>query len=142
MSNQSQRKPRVPLGAQLNPDDDADLIAWLEGIPAGQKQVHIKAVLRAGLAAGGVKIETPRQDHGVEELQSEIATLRQYVEVHLPKMVSDDPALSKRLELIEEWVRWFNTKIPDDAPPEIQAQHEADAAHIAEMRANLNNSEW
>jgi hypothetical protein len=69
----SRGRPRNPLpsvhvaiAGWLHPEYDADILAWLEAIPKGQRMNALKATLRSG----GLGLDSLPEDGSQSEVQS------------------------------------------------------------------------
>jgi hypothetical protein len=62
----AQRSVHLAIAGWLNPEYDADLIAWLESIPKGQRMQALKTALRSGGLGANKDSERDSQD----EIQS------------------------------------------------------------------------
>ena len=77
-------KKVVPV--RFYPDTDADLIKWLEGLPAGEGNDTIKAMLRAGIAASSGNGHSTQPAAGDSMATLDPASLEAALEGFLPRI--------------------------------------------------------
>jgi hypothetical protein len=58
----AQRSVRIVLSGWLHPEDDADLLAWLNAIPKGQRMNALKTALRSGGLGQGQTLSSGQMD--------------------------------------------------------------------------------
>ena len=63
---QIQRSVRVTLSGWLHPEHDADILAWLNAIPKGQRMNALKTALRTG----GLGLGSAAENGETDEVQA------------------------------------------------------------------------
>ena len=58
----SQPSIRVAIAGRLNPEYDADILAWINAIPKGQRMSALKTALRNGGLAMGLSYQSDKPD--------------------------------------------------------------------------------
>lgn len=92
------RLPRVAATIQLT-QDDADLIRWLSGLPAGERNRRMKDALRAGLRMPVRKQAELEQATGseIEALKAQIARMQEQLD-QLPRLIAANAHLSATVD--------------------------------------------
>ena len=62
----SQPSIRVAIAGRLHPEHDADILAWLDAIPKGQRMNALKTALRNG----GLAVALSQHNYKPEEAQT------------------------------------------------------------------------
>lgn len=135
---------RVLVPLKLNTNTDGDLIEWLDSLPEGERNTHIKNALRAFLGKRPVETARPKTNSidpaALEQLRADLALRDQELGEWLKGM------LDQSTRQIEQVVKAAVANLPTTAPG-IAADNTDTTPRIspeekAERRANLAKRKW
>jgi len=88
---------KVTVSFTLDGENDRDLVRWLNGLPKGGKSERIRAVLRSGLARGGITIGDVYQ--AVKALESKVQA---GIVIHNGQVNEEPPDAAEALDKLAE----------------------------------------
>ncbi len=126
-----QRNSRT-IGFKAFEDTDADILEWWESMPAGERSIALRTLIRAGISVGEAKHNGNGHMPDMVQVAADTAWLKSAM-LELPTYLE---GLLNRIPA----ARSDAQPVPADVQPDDQPQ--LDQAALDRRRANMKRSAW